>query len=272
MDTPTPDLQVRPIVLQDEGSLQKIIPKSPTNFIRFTTDYGMFTLVPGNRPVSEKHVLELIARMTEHDFHEDTPINVTADGQVVDGQHRLAARIRMGLPVYFKVSKAMRQEDIAVVNSTSNNWKLNDYITYHISKGNTEYVALKDFAERWNILPYNAIGLLSGNSAQPGSGEVKATERGDFIVSNLAHAESVMEHVQEFAEFMPYARSKAFMNSLVRVLRLPSYNREEMLKKSKQQREKFTTKFNDVRSWLNLLEEIFNYRRASGEAVNFRVA
>ena len=272
MNTPTEDPQVRTLVVQDEGSPQKIAVRNPTNFIRSTSDYGMFTLIPGNRPVSEKHVLELIARMQEHDFHEDTPINVTLDMQVVDGQHRLAARMQLGLPVFYKVSKAMRQEDIAVVNSTSNNWRLNDYITYHIAKGNQEYVALKAFAERWNILPYNAIGLLSGNSAQPGSGEVKATERGDFIVSNRAHAQSVMEHVQEFAEFMPYARSKAFMNALVRVLRLPSYEKEDMIKRSKQQREKFTTKFNDVRSWLNLLEEIANFRRPAGQAVNFRVA
>jgi hypothetical protein len=264
--------QIRAINVDDVGSPKALAVKSPTNIIRATSDYSIFKPVEGNRALNEKHVLELIERMQEHDFHEDDPINVTADMQVVDGQHRLEARMRLGRPVYYKISKAMRPEDIAVVNSSAHNWKLNDYIAYHIAKGNQEYVKLREFAEKWNILPYNAIGLLSGNSAQPGSGEVKATERGEFVVSNLAHAEHVMEHVQEFAKFMPYARSKAFMNCLVRVMRLPSYDKEEMLKKAKQQKEKFTTKFNDVRSWLNLLEEIFNYRRPSGQAVNFRVA
>jgi hypothetical protein len=266
------DTQHRPVTLHQDPAPEAMQVKSPTNVIRKTSDYSIFKPVEGNRPLNEKHVLELMERMEEHDFHEDDAINVTVDMQVVDGQHRLEARMRLGRPVYYKISKSMRPEDIAVVNSSNSNWKLNDYIAYHIAKGNQEYVKLREFAEKWNILPYNAIGLLSGNSAQPGSGEVKSVERGEFIISNLAHAESVMEHVQEFAEFMPYARSKAFMNCLVRVMRLPAYNKEEMLKKAMQQREKFTTKYNDVRSWSTLLEDIFNHRRPTGTAVNFRVA
>ena len=260
-----------PVTIHDEGSAHPIAVKSPSNVIRKTSDYSIFKSVQGNRPLNEKHVLELVASMEEHDFHEDDPINVTLDLEVVDGQHRLEARARLGRPVYYKISKAMRPEDIAVVNSTASNWKLGDYLAYHISKGNEQYVLLKAFAEKHNILPYNAIGLLRGGSAQPGGGEVREFEKGSFFIQNLEHAERIMRYVDDFAEFFDFARAKAFINAVARVSKLAAYDHEIMIAQGRKQRDKFI-KINDVRSYINLLEQVYDFGRPKNLAVNFRVA
>ena len=246
--------------------------KGPTNIIRKTQAYADFSFLDSNRKLNEKHVQALVKSLEEHDLLEDNPIIVTQDLVVLDGQHRLEAAMRLGLPIYYKISTKMGEGDIAIFNSTSSDWKLQNYLEFYVNKGLPAYVTLQNFCQEHGLLPYNGIGLMNGNSAQPGGKEVKSFERGEFSITDREHAEKIINYINDFSEIMPYSKSKAFMNALVRISRLPFYNHEEMLRKSKQQRDRFGIKYNDVRSWLNLLEEVYNFHRPAKDAVNFRVA
>ena len=262
----------QPVTLHEEGSAQPVSVKSPTNVIRKTGEYHLFHQLAENRRLREKHVLALMAAIERKNLLEDNPLLVTKDLVIIDGQHRLEAATRLGLPVYYKVTTKATADDVAMLNSTNANWMMQDYLDHFIAQGNPDYIAVKEFADEHGILPYNAIGLLSGNSAQPGQKEIKTFEAGGFHVVNRAHAEKVIAYISDFEEVTPFYKSKSFMNALIRVSRLPAYDHKEMLRQAKLYREEFGTKYNDVRSWLNVFELVYNRRKGAANAVNFRVA
>ena len=59
----------------------------------------------GNRPLNESLVAEYARKMESGEWKEKggAPIWVTEDGELVNGQHRLSAVIRVGHPVLLKV-------------------------------------------------------------------------------------------------------------------------------------------------------------------------
>jgi len=60
---------------------------------------------PYNRPLKESLVAEYARKMEAGEWKEKggIPIWVTEDGELINGQHRLAAVVRFGRPVLLKV-------------------------------------------------------------------------------------------------------------------------------------------------------------------------
>jgi hypothetical protein len=65
-----------------------------------TTDYDIFKTLAENRPISVKQVGKLVREIQRKNMLHIKPIDVTADMEVVDGQHRLAAARELGVPIY----------------------------------------------------------------------------------------------------------------------------------------------------------------------------
>jgi hypothetical protein len=59
----------------------------------------------GNRPLDESRVAEYERKMRSGEWREGggAPVWVTADGRLVNGQHRLLAVVRLGRPVLLRV-------------------------------------------------------------------------------------------------------------------------------------------------------------------------
>ena len=68
-----------------------------------TTDYGRFKLLEENRPLDTAHVNKLVHAIKYQNLLDQKPIDVTADFEVIDGQHRLEAARTLNTPIYFRV-------------------------------------------------------------------------------------------------------------------------------------------------------------------------
>lgn len=105
-----------------------------------TEDLDQFSYFEGNRNIRNAHVQKIKESMNEIDLHRFRPILVLPDGKVVDGQHRLEARRRMGEPVYYTIldSEDFDQEHISYLQ-VAREWDLPDYIDLFQTEGNKSY-------------------------------------------------------------------------------------------------------------------------------------
>ena len=71
-----------------------------------TTDYGKFKILITNRIVIDKVVKKLVKSMLESGWI-GAPIVVNERMEVIDGQHRIAAAERIGIPVHYIVMEGL---------------------------------------------------------------------------------------------------------------------------------------------------------------------
>src|SRR5574344_417566 len=77
-----------------------IMIKKPVNRIYRSSDLSIFKLCDKNRSINQGHVKKLVKSMKVHGFLPD-PIRVSDDYIVIDGQHRLEAARKVGIPVLY---------------------------------------------------------------------------------------------------------------------------------------------------------------------------
>ena len=84
--------------------------------IQKTKDYEMFKFRDDNRPLSQPHLKALIDSIKSKNLLEMRPIQVNAQFEVIDGQHRIAAAKALGVDIYYQVEESLNPEDIIRLN------------------------------------------------------------------------------------------------------------------------------------------------------------
>nr|DAP15673.1 MAG TPA: hypothetical protein [Caudoviricetes sp.] len=125
--------------------------------IQKTTDYKLFKKLDGNRDV--KRTNALVKSILEFDLTMYSPIIVSEDFRIIDGQHRFVACRELGLPIYFVV---MRNENIEkamiVLNKCQSQWRNSEFFQYNVQKKGSIYAELKEYIDKNKInLSYAVI-------------------------------------------------------------------------------------------------------------------
>ena len=119
--------------------------------IHETTDYDSFKKLPGQRDVVEKHVDEIVNSIEEYGWICD-PIRVTENMEVFDGQHRLAALRRLGLPVEYLVIDGLSTANaVRIINNTQKKWMMRDYTNSFAETGEESYILMKDLVDKYQV-------------------------------------------------------------------------------------------------------------------------
>lgn len=151
--------------------------KFETGKIYSTTNFSMFKFSPRNRPVSGKKVLDSIK---EKNMLYASPILVTKDLIVLDGQHRLKAAEELNLRIYFIVCpEEITEDDIARFN-VQQSFQLYNYINYNAKVGN-DYSFLQYLIEKYPFRYYlsfliDAIGSVGHSNRSFKEGKFKLKE------------------------------------------------------------------------------------------------
>jgi hypothetical protein len=251
----------------------------------FTDDLDQFVLSSANRRVYPQHVRRMATSIAQNGFLRDCPIKVVKKGNqfiVTDGQHRLEAARTLGVGVYFMPDiDTQVAAKIRVANQFSRSWSLDDYLHHHISLENENYVELKKFAEKFKLPPSVALDILSGrNMMGPRNGLLPRDFRAAFKDGSwsidpdrLVQAEELMKRINEirfFHEVMGTVRyEKSFISALVRVLNNPDFDYARFMQNLPVQLDRIRRCSNTAR-YLEMLSEIYNYRRAYENRVQLR--
>jgi hypothetical protein len=230
-----------------------------------TTNYDQFKKLIGNAPVNPEHLVSLISAIEDKNLLRHRPILVNEKMEVVDGQHRLEAAKRLGIPIFYIVAKDIGIHEIATLNSNQRNWKMEHYLHLfceHVK--NEEYIKFN----RW--LKENKLSFTQGVCFfidERGIGKFrKEFKSGDFVFDEkLTHlADKFKIFLDKAVNCTRGVKRVWTQQGCVRAFVVFSSNKEVDLKRLYEQMEKYPFLVSprpNKQLCLELLYEIYNYKR-----------
>lgn len=225
-----------------------------------TTDYKKFTYVLSNRETKEKNIINLMKSFKRtNGMSKSKPILVDSRFNIIDGQHRLMACERMGIPVHYVVTHD-RIENIPIYNSCQEKWGLADYARYHSTKGNKNYTRIIEVSEKSGTAIngcMESLGLKTGGSFNDAFKEGRFT-----FTTDIDKAVSRVEKIKKLCYLIKGSRSiSTKISRAVRFLeKIKTFKLEDFISKL----EKYPNKLHGCgtsEEYIDMFINIFNYRK-----------
>lgn len=227
-----------------------------------TPNYSRFKPLLGNREIEEIRVRNVIKSIREIGYIT-APIIVNERMEVIDGQARLEALKRLGLPVDYIVVKGTGIDECIYLNAMQRQWTLDDYITSYADRGNTSYIFLANlltaYRKRFSLnVIFNALRFVSGfNSVRP------AVQLGQFTCTAEQYSKTVamLDYASTAAGLIDPigGRMECYYIALCFVYSLPQVDSKRLLEKMQSKRVELLPVAKTFQA-LEILEKIYNSR------------
>jgi hypothetical protein len=177
-----------------------------------TIDYQKFKLLKTNRKITKAHVLKLEKSMQKYGFLNSKPITVNSKFEIIDGQHRFIAASNLNLILSYEIDNVNCDDAMIVVNTTSNIWRLNEFIEHYSSKNITEFLELKKLIDTTDYGTSNCISIYGGFSLKP-----THIRNGNIIFKNSKLNETI-ELIEFFRGKLKFFKTNKFVESIVNLV------------------------------------------------------
>lgn len=232
--------------------------------IEETTDYSRFKLLDFNRELNLRHVNRLIKSMQKQML--DTPIKVTRNFEIIDGQHRFHALKTLKKPIRYYFVENYDLSEMIQYNKNNKNWSKDEYIRVYCEQGNENYIAYRKFKERFNFnLKINYL-LLCGNPYSEISDDT--FKNGMMVVKNVSEAYTIGNYIEKCFQYYDGSKKITFVIALKKVLENSNFNFNEFILKL----EKNPSMMDDYPNsdgYVNAIEKIYNFRRKDKVSLRF---
>lgn len=165
-----------------------------------TSDYSVFNIMTGNRDVPEIRVRKIKDSIQKNGYIFN-PIICNEKMEVVDGQGRLEALKRLGLPVEYIVHPGLTVSDCIVMNAYQTKWTIPDYVDSFAKIGNRNYVYLQNLLEEFSDLP---IRVCASACVDTIGLDPKFIQNGSFVCTEEKYkiARKALKYAQKFSVAM----------------------------------------------------------------------
>lgn len=232
-----------------------------------TSDYGIFRSIDGNRKINKGHVLRLAEAIERKNLLQYFPILLNEDMEIIDGQHRLNAAMKLGYDVHYEVVPGLSLKDVMSINTNSKSWALVDFIDSYIELEKPDYVILKTFMDRYHMGATLSAALLSGFASLRGGWNMSmAIREGTFNVGLLEQAEKIADQVVELQKYSDFklSRDREFILALLKLNKNNAFDFERLVAKLRMFNLKIEKRPSD-KYYLILIEELYNFKTSTGK-------
>lgn len=230
-----------------------------------TTDYEIFKKLKGNRPVEEPHVQELI-RKIKNNHPVDTIVFVNEKMEVLDGQHRVEAFRRLGLPVKYKVCYGMTIKDVILMNSTQQPWTIGNFVGSFRDQDFGCYHAFNALYEKFPELTTNTLLSVVGSYApvKQGLNKAKAALKSGTLYYPFDREEELFAELSFLSKFafvrqLKHGRSDTFYKAISACYHCDNIDNDKLLKRMEELASRMAS-YNTFRECLQAIEDIYNLR------------
>lgn len=237
------------------------------NEIKRTNDYSKFNLHSQNRAIIPSHVRKLKQSILEHGWLTGSYIVIDKKGNVIDGQHRLVAAMEINHPVDYVIEQKATVDSIRLLNTNAKNWSIIDHLKYHVKKGNQDYILLDRFMKNFPHLRPTECMMLVKNSNS--SAERGTFESGQFKVSDMKVAYKWGHDIMKLQYLFEGYNKSIFVRAMIKVLQKPQFDFDEFLHKVNL-RKSMIHMCGTVDQYVEMIEQIYNYKRKVDEKINLR--
>lgn len=178
-----------------------------------TKNYDIFKFSKNNRQVTTAHVKTLKESIKKYGYFNSKPITVTPDMVISDGQHRYLACKELGLPIVYEIDNISSDDSMVVLNTTSNIWRLNEFINHYASRGIECYIGLQEFMKQYHFLNVScAISVYIGSAD---SGTTTNMIKSGKTFKALDKRNEIIELILFFKDKLKFHDSVKFVRALV---------------------------------------------------------
>lgn len=233
-----------------------------------TTDYSIFKTLNNNREIDWKHVNTIMLSMKE----KLTPfiIPVTKDYQIIDGQHRVEALKKLGLPVYYYIDTNYDKYDMIRLNNNKKDWSNNDYLQFWLKEykniPNNPYNEYVEFREKYNLLHSNALLLINLRSNKDNHNQFK---KGNLRFANKKTTYEIAEElltISKYAEFV--TTKKSFQFAYITCRNKKHFDSKIFLSKLSLIPNELVNQVS-MKKFIDNIEQIYNYKNKN--KINLRI-
>ena len=235
------------------------------NQVLKTNDYSIFEHLKGNRNINPPHLARLKKSISE-DYLE-VPIIINEKNEIIDGQHRFESAKSLKKPIYFIKIKGLGLDEVHRLNTNSKNWTAEEYMNGYCELGYSDYLIYKQFKNKYKFGHNESITILKGGLKISGS-NFEDFRNGKFQIYDYQLAVKIAEKLQMIGDYYDGYKRRAFIYAMLKLFRNDQYNHLDFLKKLSFQSNKLQDTTN-VKLYLQMIEQIYNYKRAKDDKVRF---
>lgn len=229
-----------------------------------------------NRDIDKGNVNRIKNSMEQ--LYIPSVIKVNQDWFILDGQHSRQALMELAsenenLQIAYVMydTKRKDREACILLNTTSKNWKYDDFMDIWVNNSNDNYIWFKDFKEKYNLNLMCALYIVTGKD----KGGIKRSQddeftNGEMIITKEQRigAIKIAEELQEVKALIPktIGKSRIFQNAFIKIALNENYNHQRMIDKLDYQYDRIH-KCSGKNAYVEMLEDIYNYK--SKDKVNF---
>jgi hypothetical protein len=231
--------------------------------INYTSEYGHFHFLRGNRDLNEGKINKIINSVNNGlNFFKYCPILVNDAMYIIDGQHRFVVCKKLKLPVYYVVVPNFSLRQIAEMNNNQSKWKTKDFMNCYIDAdvNRADYKTLEEVSTEFKINLSVCISLLQFGKVHNG-GRSDAFRDGNFKVNHLSDARGLLTTSMDYEPFGAEFRQRSFLQCVEKLIASEKYDHAAVLKKFQKcalRIEKQST----MKEYLVHIEELYNYKNS----------
>jgi disulfide oxidoreductase YuzD len=233
--------------------------------VMYEKNYSKFTLFDNNRDINDAHVEELIVSIRKNG--QLMPVIVTPDREVTDGQHRLKACEKLGIPVSYVINADGNSKQIAIINNTQKGWKNKDYLKHfsHPNHANSsEYKKIEKFFEEYKLPFKVGIALLSNYAVNMDGGSnrgpMPSFRNGTFKIKDIDKARETAARLIKLKSFVPnLVKLVKFSVAFIKISGLENFDLKTCYSQIEKNSNKFDKCFNQE-DWNEAMVAAYNYK------------
>lgn len=170
--------------------------------VYITKDYSIFKRLTGNRDIPESRISKIVESIQTIGWVHN-PIVVNEKMEVIDGQGRLTALQRLGLPIEYVIAEGAGTRECIQMNMNMVNWKLPDFIKSYAEQGNKNYQRLLSLFEKYVGGNLDIISTAVYRVSKSKYREIKAgilqltQEQYEKAVNRLEYVQPIIEKINE---------------------------------------------------------------------------
>lgn len=244
-----------------------------TQTIYKTEDYDQFSYFDGNRDLVPANVKGLIQSIGEENRLEDRPIDVNGEKRVIDGQHRLEAARKLGIPIYYKVMKNADINTARRLNAHARNWNLATFLESYVKEGVEEYVYLNNFMKKYDLPLMLSVRLLKKKGEGRHGKSQFEFKSGKLSLSAIDNALKVVNYLMNFRGIVDnhIVRSREFVYAIEKIVDNDLIDKDRLVEKviKFHNRGEKITRTRNITETLVQLENVYNRGRGEKSRVRF---
>lgn len=221
----------------------------------YTDNYSIFKMYAQNRNLNENNVKKMVASIEANGLIQ--PLIISSDGYVIDGQHRLAACMRLGIEVPYVVNYRLTNQAIIEANNTQRSWTADDRVKHYAKKGNLDYKLLEQKVAEYKDL--FTSGKVHTAFASASINSVSAAVKKGLYKIDAENGEKVLENCIVMKNLFSDAYHTRFVRAMRAVmLRNDNFDVQELVKKFAMKKFNFYYNEGDV---IAEIVDVYNYKR-----------